>query len=78
MITHKQHKPKIGLALGSGSARGWAHIGVIRALEEQGIKPDIITGCSIGSLVGMGTAITMERNSRPDGYQFSWRRVSQG
>lgn len=45
-------KTKIGLALGSGSARGWAHIGVIRALEEQGIQPDIVTGCSIGSLVG--------------------------
>lgn len=43
---------KIGLALGSGSARGWAHIGVIRALEEEGISPDIVTGCSIGSLVG--------------------------
>jgi NTE family protein len=43
---------KIGLALGSGSARGWAHIGVIRALEEQGIKPDIVAGCSIGALVG--------------------------
>lgn len=48
----KQDKPKIGLALGSGSARGWAHIGVIRALAEQGIEPDIITGCSIGALVG--------------------------
>lgn len=45
-------RPKIGLALGSGSARGWSHIGVIRALTEQGIKPDIITGCSIGALVG--------------------------
>jgi NTE family protein len=45
-------KTKIGLALGSGSARGWAHIGVIRALEEVGIKPDIVAGCSIGSLVG--------------------------
>jgi len=43
---------KIGLALGSGSARGWAHIGVIRALEEMGIRPDIIAGSSIGSLVG--------------------------
>ncbi|MGX5914263.1 patatin-like phospholipase RssA [Aliidiomarina sp. Khilg15.8] len=43
---------KIGLALGSGAARGWAHIGVIRALEEMGIKPQIITGTSIGSLVG--------------------------
>lgn len=48
--------PKIGLALGSGSARGWAHIGVIRALEEEGIKPDIVTGCSIGSLVGAAYA----------------------
>jgi len=44
--------PRIGLVLGSGSARGWAHIGVIRALEEQGIKPDIVAGCSIGALVG--------------------------
>lgn len=43
---------KIGLALGSGSARGWAHIGIIRGLEEQGIKPDIVAGCSIGALVG--------------------------
>ncbi|MCW8827854.1 MAG: patatin-like phospholipase RssA [Gammaproteobacteria bacterium] len=43
---------KVGLALGSGSARGWSHIGVIRALEENGIKPDIVAGCSIGALVG--------------------------
>jgi NTE family protein len=43
---------RIGLALGSGSARGWAHIGVIRALEEEGIKPGIVCGSSIGSLVG--------------------------
>lgn len=43
---------RIGLALGSGSARGWAHIGVIRALEEMGIKPDVIAGSSVGSLVG--------------------------
>lgn len=45
-------KLKTGLALGSGSARGWAHIGVIRALEEAGFKPDIICGTSIGALVG--------------------------
>lgn len=44
--------PKIGLALGSGSARGWAHIGVIRALEDAGIRPDVVCGCSIGALVG--------------------------
>ena len=42
----------IGLALGSGSARGWSHIGVISALVEQGIVPDIVCGTSVGSLVG--------------------------
>ncbi|OIO57370.1 MAG: patatin [Alphaproteobacteria bacterium CG_4_10_14_0_2_um_filter_63_37] len=44
--------PRIGLALGSGSARGWAHIGAIRALHEMGIHPHIVAGCSIGALVG--------------------------
>lgn len=43
---------KIGLALGGGAARGWAHIGVIRALEKAGIKPDIVAGTSIGAVVG--------------------------
>jgi len=43
---------KIGVALGAGSARGWAHIGVLRALEKAGIKPQIICGASIGALVG--------------------------
>jgi NTE family protein len=43
---------KIGLALGGGSARGWAHIGVLRALNEAGIHPDIIAGTSIGAVVG--------------------------
>lgn len=47
---------KVGLALGSGAARGWAHIGVIRALEEAGYKPDIIAGCSIGAFVGAACA----------------------
>lgn len=42
----------IGLALGSGSSRGWSHIGVIRALADQGIEPNIVCGTSIGSLVG--------------------------
>ena len=47
---------KIGLALGSGAARGWAHIGVIQALEEMGINIDIVSGCSIGSYVGASFA----------------------
>ncbi len=44
--------PRIGLALGGGSARGWAHIGVIEALQEAGIVPEIVAGCSIGAVVG--------------------------
>ncbi len=43
---------KIGLALGGGAARGWAHIGVLKALDAAGIKPDIIAGTSIGAVVG--------------------------
>ena len=43
---------KIGLALGGGVARGWAHIGVLRTLEAAGIVPDIVVGTSIGSVVG--------------------------
>jgi len=45
-------KFKIGLALGGGAARGWAHIGVLRALHQAGIQPDIIAGTSIGAVVG--------------------------
>lgn len=45
-------KPVVGLALGSGSARGWSHIGVIQELEAMGIRPQVIAGTSIGALVG--------------------------
>ncbi len=45
-------RPRLGLALGSGAARGWAHIGVLRALDRAGIVPDVICGTSIGALVG--------------------------
>jgi NTE family protein len=48
--------PRIGLALGSGSARGWAHIGVIRELEKAGIRPSVVCGTSIGALVGAAYA----------------------
>lgn len=43
--------PRIGLALGGGAARGFAHIGVLQVLEEQGIKPDLVVGTSAGSVV---------------------------
>ena len=44
-------RPRIGLALGAGAARGWAHIGVLNALRIAGIAPDVVCGCSIGALV---------------------------
>lgn len=52
MNEHIAEKKRVGLALGSGSARGWAHIGIIRALLEERIEPQIVAGCSIGALVG--------------------------
>jgi NTE family protein len=45
-------RPKIGIALGAGVARGWTHIGVLKALSRAGIEADIIAGTSIGALVG--------------------------
>lgn len=48
--------PVIGLALGSGAARGWAHLGVLQELAREGITPQIITGCSIGAFVGAAAA----------------------
>lgn len=49
---HMAAPPKIGLALGSGLARGFAHLGVVRALKRHGIEPTIIAGTSMGALVG--------------------------
>ena len=47
---------RIGIALGSGSARGWSHIGVLQALAEMGIEPHVVAGSSIGALVGAAYA----------------------
>ncbi|MFT5900218.1 MAG: NTE family protein [Glaciecola sp.] len=47
---------KIGLALGAGAARGWAHIGIIKALQSAGVKIDVVAGCSIGAYVGAAFA----------------------
>ncbi|MFL9989293.1 patatin-like phospholipase family protein [Paraburkholderia sediminicola] len=51
MIQRRRYS-RIGLVLGGGAARGWAHIGAIRALLDAGIKPDVVCGTSIGALVG--------------------------
>ena len=51
VMVQPKRPPKIGLALGGGAARGFAHVGVIQALEAAGIKVDLVTGTSAGSLV---------------------------
>ncbi len=45
-------RPRVGLALGGGSARGFAHIGVLKSLDQAGVKPDVVVGTSAGALVG--------------------------
>jgi len=67
-VEHTSHGRKIGLALGSGSARGLAHIGVIRAIEEAGIRVDVVAGTSIGALVGAAYA-----SGRLDALELSFR-----
>jgi NTE family protein len=52
VVAPTRDRPSVGLVLGSGAARGFAHIGVIHALREHGIIPDIVVGTSMGALVG--------------------------
>ncbi len=71
----RKRRPTIGLALGSGSAGGLAHIGIIRAIEEAGIPIDMVAGTSIGSLVGAvyasGRLDTLEQAF----LTFDWKRI---
>lgn len=68
-------RPRIGLALGSGAARGMAHIGVIRALAEVGIKPDVICGSSIGAIVGASYAIGKFEALEDWVQTITWREI---
>jgi NTE family protein len=67
--------PRIGLALGSGSARGWSHIGVIDALAAAGIEPDIVCGTSIGALVGASYVAGHLGDLRRWAEKASWREI---
>ncbi|MBK9020028.1 MAG: patatin-like phospholipase RssA [Sulfuritalea sp.] len=68
-------KPKLGLVLGSGSARGWAHIGVIRALTEAGYAPDMVAGCSVGAFVGAAHANGDLDNLQHWVESLTWKKV---
>lgn len=67
--------PRIGLALGSGAARGWSHIGIIEALGEAGIEPDIVCGASIGSLVGAAYVMGKLQDLRRWAEAVTWREI---
>ncbi len=67
--------PRIGIALGSGSARGWAHIGVLEALAEIGIRPGIVTGSSIGAFVGAAYANHQLADLAAWVRQLTWRGI---
>jgi NTE family protein len=69
------HRPTLGIALGSGSARGWAHIGVLRALTEAGIAPDFVAGCSMGAMVGAAFAAGRIDELEAWALSLDWRRV---
>lgn len=68
---------RLGLALGSGSARGWSHIGVIEGLEAAGIKPDVIAGTSIGSLVGAAYVAGKLAELKAFALSLNWREIAR-
>lgn len=68
---------RIGLALGSGSARGWAHIGVIDSLIEAGIEPDIVCGTSMGALVGAAYVAGRLSELRQWAETATWRKIAR-
>ena len=72
----KSKRPKIGLALGSGGSRGLAHIGVIKALEENNIPIDFIAGSSIGAMVGGFYAARLSIKKMEEiSLETNWRRM---
>jgi NTE family protein len=75
MLPVMAHHPRIGLALGSGSARGLSHIGVLDALIEAGIEPDVVCGTSIGALVGAAYVAGKLPALRDWAESATWRQV---
>ena len=68
-------RPRIGLALGSGSARGWSHVGIIEGLLEAGIEPDVVCGTSVGALVGAAYLTGKLDRLRKWGETVTWRQI---
>lgn len=71
-----RHK-RVGLALGSGGARGWAHLGVLQALKEKGIRIDVVAGTSMGAIVGAFLAARRADVLRDMAMHLDWKRLRQ-
>jgi NTE family protein len=69
------YRPRIGIALGAGSARGWAHIGVLQMLKKAGMAPEVVSGTSIGALVGAVYADDRLDELEEWVSSLTWRRV---
>src|SRR5207249_4367404 len=70
------HRPTVGLALGSGSARGWAHIGVIQSLREAGVQIDYVAGASMGAVVGAAFCAGQLDVLVEEALLLDWRRLA--
>jgi len=75
ILSSRKKGKKIGLALGSGAARGWAHIGVLQYLDEAGIKVDYIAGTSIGALVGASCSLGKVDALKQFALHLDWRQI---
>ena len=75
---HRLNRPRIGLALSGGAARGIAHVGVLRALEENSIPIDAIAGASAGALIGGAYAAGLSIAELEDmARKFRWRHMGR-
>ncbi len=68
-------QPKIGLVLGSGAARGWAHIGIIEALEKHGVEISMLSGTSAGSFIAASYAGGGLASIKKFAMEMDWKRV---
>ena len=79
LIPELVHSKRVGLALSGGAVRGLAHIGVIKALDEAGIKPAVVAGTSVGSIIGAALAAGMDWREIADmARSVFWPRLLHG
>jgi NTE family protein len=77
MSRKNESRPRLGMALGGGAALGWAHVGVLQALDARGIRPDLLAGTSAGAIVAALYAFGLAPDEiAPRVGELGWRRMS--